>query len=185
MSGRAVDFRGLRTSGRLGLAGALLACALFPAAAAAQGRSCPTIGTKAPPFSILMSDGREGVSLRKALDKKVPVVLGFWAWHCKPCQTELPELQAIADRLGNRIAVILVHVGPDEAKMKANLDQLRVRLPSASDDTEKKRERYCADSLPRTYILDKEGVIRFVFEEKNDGFTDTLLEELRKLGVEG
>ena len=114
--------------------------------------------------TVSMADGSEGVVLNHALHKGVPVVVVFWAWDCVPCGKELPEIQRIANELGSKAAFLLIHDGPDEDRMKTRLAQLKITLPAASDDSRIKEERYCVDSLPRTYVIDGGGVIRAVFK---------------------
>jgi thiol-disulfide isomerase/thioredoxin len=155
--------------------------ALLPQAARAEETKCDLkVGSKAPPFSISMSDGSEGVVLRKALAKGKPVVVAFWAYHCKPCQHELPILQKLSDELGDQVTFLLIHDGPDETLMKAKLTELKITLPSASDDTRAKEERYCVRELPRTFVLDHEGIVRAIFETADE---PKLRDQLVQLGV--
>lgn len=146
----------------------------------AAGKCDVKVGAKAPPFSVSMADGSEGVVLRKALAKKVPVVVAFWAHHCKPCAQELPMLQKLSEEVGDKVAFLLIHDGPDEALMKAKLAELKVNLPSASDDTRAKEDRYCVTELPRTFLLDGTGTVRAIFEKADD---KQLRVELNSLGV--
>lgn len=137
-------------------------------------------GTKAPPFSLSMADGSEGVVLSKALAKGKPVVVAFWAYHCVPCQKELPMLQQLSEELKDKVNFLLVHAGPDETRMKQKLAELKVTLPSASDDTHKKEERYCVTALPKTFVLDKTGIIQAILPIADEA---KLREELAKLGA--
>lgn len=142
--------------------------------------SCPQaeVGAKAPPFSISMSDGTPGVVLREALGKKGPVVVVFWHHLCIPCQTELPMLQRLAEEPGHPATYLLIHSGPDEKRMKEKLQELGITLMSASDDTKAKAERYCVSELPRTFVLDREGVIRASLGEVTEA---RLRDELTRL----
>jgi thiol-disulfide isomerase/thioredoxin len=166
---------------------AVLSAAVLLSAGVARANdkaSCPEPGLKAPPFAILMANGQEGVSLRKALADKVPVVLGFWAHWCEPCKEELPVLQKLSKELAGRANFVLVHVGPDEAKMKSELTKLGITIPSASDDTMKKKDRYCANDLPLTFLLDGQGVVKKKFGAMTVAeFEKSLLAELSSLGV--
>ena len=45
-----------------------------------------------------------------ALDK--PVVLNFWAGLCPPCRAEMPDLQRVNDRFGDRVLLFGLDVGP-------------------------------------------------------------------------
>jgi len=148
---------------------AVLATLMLGAAGANAEPKCEAqVGLKAPPFSISMSDGSEGVVLRKALAKGAPVVVVFWAYDCVPCTRELPMLQRLADELGDKVTFQLIHDGPDETRMAAKLAELKVRLPSASDDTRAKEQRYCVHELPRTYVLDREGIIRAILDRADE-----------------
>lgn len=166
-------------------AAALVSLALAaPALAAPAAPACPDVGAKAPPFALLMSDGREGVSLRKALEKKVPIVLDFWRYDCKPCKEELPFLQKVQKDFEGKVTFLLVHVGPDEQKMADKLKELGISLTSASDDTMKKKEKYCANELPLTLLIDANGVIRSKYNGlKLAEFEQKLLADLASLGV--
>ena len=120
-------------------------------------------GVKAPPFSIIMSDGTPGVSLAAGIRKKVPIVVNFWAYNCTGCVEELPMLQKVATDLAGKASVMLVHAGKDEVKMKAKLAELGVKLPSASDDYKETTRSYCVSELPRTFVLSPSGVVQSSF----------------------
>ena len=164
---------------RLSLALVLAAVLSGPAASAAP-QCAVAQGAKAPPFSLSMADGSEGVVLGRALAKGVPVVVIFWAWDCVPCGKELPQIQRIANELGPKASFLLIHDGPDEEKMKKRLAELNVTLPSASDDSRMKEERYCVDSLPRTFVIDKGGIVRNIFKQFDE---PALRDALAKLGA--
>jgi cytochrome c biogenesis protein CcmG, thiol:disulfide interchange protein DsbE len=159
-----------------------LVCALVLAALVTGTSSRATaaqcmvdVGKKAPPFSLSMADGSEGVVLNRALAKGVPVVVIFWAWDCVPCGKELPQVQHLANELGSKVSFLLIHDGPDEEKMKTRLAELKITLPSASDDSRMKEERYCVDSLPRTFVIDKTGIVRAIFKQYDEtGLRDVL-----------
>ncbi len=166
----------------LGLACALAAVLMLPGKAHAAGNECEKIkvGEKAPPFSLSMADGSEGLVLRKAIERKKPIVLVFWAHHCIPCRKELPTLQRLSVEWGDKVTFMLVHAGQDETLMKSKMAELHVSLPAASDDTEAKVGRYCVKELPRTFVLDSKGVIQAILQEANE---DTLRSAVAALGV--
>jgi thiol-disulfide isomerase/thioredoxin len=165
------------------VAGLMVALVLGQASLARASEPACTVkvGSRAPPFSLSMADGSDGVSLNRALAKGVPVVVGFWAYHCVPCQKELPMLQKLAKELGPKATFLLIHAGPDETKMKQKLAELQITaLPSASDDTHRKEERYCVTSLPHTFVVDKTGIITAILPVADEA---RLRAELGKLGA--
>ena len=163
------------------LAGAVAFAGLLAGPRATAEEKCDLkVGSKAPPFSVSMADGSEGVVLRKGLNKHAPVIVAFWAYHCVPCTHELPMLQKLSYELGDKVSFLLVHDGPDESLMRQKLTELKVKLKSASDDSRAKEDRYCVHELPRTFLIDKEGIIRAIFDKADE---PRLREELSRLGV--
>lgn len=63
-----------------------------------KGRSAP-----AAPFA-----GPDGATTTLAAFKGKPVLLNLWATWCVPCVREMPALEALAKREGDRLAVVTV-----------------------------------------------------------------------------
>jgi thiol-disulfide isomerase/thioredoxin len=75
----------------------------------------PLAGEIAPDFEITDIDGKR----HRLSDFRGQVVfLNFWATWCVPCQAELPEIYALQDEYGDRLATIEVDRGesPDKAR---------------------------------------------------------------------
>lgn len=91
------------------------------------------------------------------------VVVNFWASWCTPCIAEMPSIQRLADALaGSRASVIGVNVGEGELRAKAVSERLGIRFPVLIDKDSAAFERWGAQVLPTTYVLDGEGVVRFL-----------------------
>lgn len=159
-----------------------LAAALLPSLsrAAAPPACAVKVGAHAPPFVLNRADGRDGVALERTLARNVPVVVVFWAYYCAACQWELPILQQISRQVGDKVAFLLIHDGPDEERMKAILAQLKITLPSASDDAQAKEQEYCVKELPTTVILDRKGVVKDILDPPD---IPRLRNDLVQLGV--
>jgi thiol-disulfide isomerase/thioredoxin len=163
------------------LAIASFLAALVPTAPAAgepmtATRACPAPGSVAPAFSFpVPRTNNERISLRSLKSKGRPIVLAFWAFSCAPCIREMPALRRLAAEWGDRVSVLLIHVGGPEDRMLAALDRWLIGLPSALDESKKRSvEQYCADELPRLYVIDAKGAVQASFGGLGDALDSTV-----------
>lgn len=93
------------------------------------------------------------------------VLLNFWATWCGPCVEEMPTLQKVnagefdSDKV--RLSVLAVNRQEDASTIRAFLDENKIDLPIAVDETGRFSRAYAITNLPRTFILDPDGVIRY------------------------
>ncbi len=159
--------RVLRTVRVLGVLAALC-LALAPAALALEP------GDPAPEFTAPALDGGEDVSLADYRGKVV--YLDFWASWCAPCLQSLPQLEALQHELGPRgFQVVAVNVDQDPVKARRLLAKLDIGYPSASDPKGELPGKYELPTMPTSFVVDANGVIRIV----HSGFRDGDLDELR------
>ncbi|MFZ2361452.1 MAG: TlpA disulfide reductase family protein [Anaerolineae bacterium] len=121
----------------------------------------PAIGHPAPQFSLptLAGDAFDLADLRGQ-----PVVLNFWASWCGPCRAEMPELQRLHERLGEAGVVVLgVNQGESPQTAAAFLQALGLDFPVALDQRTGVSQQYLVNSLPTTFFIDRDGVIRSTF----------------------
>lgn len=142
---------GLRTAG---LALVLAGTALGPAAAAA-----PPEGSQAPAFSLPALDATR-FSLTHA--RGHVVVVNFFATWCPPCRAETPDLNAAEKKYGAK-GVIFVGVDDEEnpALVSIFTRSKGVRYPIALDKDGAVARSYDVRAIPTTYVLDRDGVIRY------------------------
>jgi thiol-disulfide isomerase/thioredoxin len=87
-------------------------------------------------------------------------VVNFWATWCPPCKQEMPILQRVA---ASEPDVIVLEVDLMEPGDRARnfLDSLGLdRLQPVFDNDGATTRRYGVLSLPSTFFIDKDGVIR-------------------------
>ncbi|WHY99837.1 redoxin domain-containing protein [Peribacillus simplex] len=117
------------------------------------------IGAKAPNFSLKTLDGKE-VELSDYKGKKV--MLNFWATWCPPCKKEMPDMEKYAQQAGADVVVLAVNIDP-ENDVQAFVEDNGVTFTIPLDSQSAKNpvnERYKILSIPTTYFIDKEGIIR-------------------------
>ena len=135
-------------------------------------------GETAPSFPFVDADGKR----RTIADfRGKPVLLNLWATWCAPCVKEMPTLDALAAREGDRLMVLPVSQdGLDPAKVapyfaKANFHKLQPFI-----DAEMAFSLQLGLNLPATILYDSAG--REVWRKQGD--TDWAGEAAAKLIAE-
>ena len=122
----------------------------------------------APAFTLQDAAGKR-VSLKQYRGKVV--LLNFWATWCGGCKKEMPQFDALQQRLGKRkLAVLGVSVdekGWDVVKpFLASGVKVSYRMALANEALTKD---YAVQSLPATFLIDKQGNIAAKYSGVADG----------------
>jgi len=129
----------------------------------------------AAPFDLTTAKG-ETLSLRDLRGKVV--VLNFWATTCGPCIVELGVLQEVyAKRFDADEGVEFVAISTDtnKALVAPFVQKCGWTFPVLLTDGTIEKPYGCETTIPQTYILDKQGNIRFHHEGYlADGFLERL-----------
>jgi thiol-disulfide isomerase/thioredoxin len=140
-------------------------------------------GDIAPSFRAPRLDGSGTLSLAD-LSGKV-VFVDFWASWCAPCQKSMPQLDALAKEFpAERFALIGVNQDKDAAAAKKALGKRPVGYPSASDPEGGLPARFGLETMPTAYLIDGDGVIRYVHRGFREGDIEEVRERIQKLLVE-
>ena len=143
--------------------GLTLGCATTGTGEGASGGN--QVGAPAPDIKVELLGGKS-VFLDDYHGKVV--LLDVWASWCGPCKQELPMLDDMARRLrGEGVEVLAVSVDQERGNV---VKFLKARphwsLTIAHDPSGQIADRLAPEKMPTSYIIDREGVIRFV----NSGF---------------
>lgn len=123
-----------------------------------MGTKPPETGRPALPFQTETVEG-EPVTLSDYRGKVI--VLTFWATWCEPCKKEMPEIQAAYEKhKEDGLVVLAVNFGEKRDAAKAFMDQMGLTFPVLMDRRANIAERYAVVSLPVTFFIDKDGIIR-------------------------
>jgi peroxiredoxin len=136
-------------------------------------------GDRAPNFRIKVDDGSE-IEVDRLRGKVV--VLNFFATWCGPCIMELPHIQETWDTYRSRTDFALLVVGREETSetVAAFKKQQSYTFPMAADPKRSAYSRYAKELIPRTYLISRDGMIRFVCTGFNEKRLDDLKSELAK-----
>jgi cytochrome c biogenesis protein CcmG/thiol:disulfide interchange protein DsbE len=92
----------------------------------------------------------------------VPTVLNLWASWCGPCREELPLVQGLADRAGDRLGVVGVISRDGGPQAESFAEDAAATFPSAFDGDGDLMAELGIGALPYTYFLDADGGIAHV-----------------------
>lgn len=128
--------------------------------AGATARPAGQIGLPAPNFNLLSPTG-ESITLS---DYEGQVVLvNMWATWCPPCKAELPDINAFYEAHKDEGFVVLaVNSQEDAATVDAFIQAKSFHFPVALDSRGEVMNLYQAPGLPTTYIIDRNGAIRYI-----------------------
>ncbi|KHF37403.1 Thiol-disulfide oxidoreductase ResA [Paenibacillus sp. P1XP2] len=93
------------------------------------------------------------------------ILLNFWASWCEPCKQEAPELNAIAEKYKDSLAVYGVNVTKYDTKKNAQkfVDKYGVQFPVMFDlKADIYEKQYKGVVFPTNVLIDKRGVVQEV-----------------------
>lgn len=121
-----------------------------------------TVERRAPDFS---AQTLEGEPFRLADYRGEVVVLNVWATWCPPCRVEMPGFVDLQNELGDR-GVQFVGVAVDRegaGAVRSFVEEREVNYPQIVSPSLAARY-FPGDVVPRTYVIDKQGRIRYSHE---------------------
>ncbi len=121
----------------------------------------PRIGDPAPAYAARTIEGNP-VSL---VDLRGRVVLlNIWATWCHPCRKEIPELQALFEREQSRgleVIGVSIDAGGEDEEVAEFAEKYDVTYPIWRDADGRVSTTFAAVGVPATYLIDREGVLRW------------------------
>ena len=115
----------------------------------------------APDFTVFDQDGNP-VKLSDFAGK--PVVLNFWASWCPSCRTEVPKINQLAAKYGERgMAFVAINVGFNDSVERAQAFARKTGMtyPAIFDGSGQITEPYQLIGVPTIIIADNKGVIQY------------------------
>ncbi len=142
-----------------------------------------SVGMTAPDFTAHTTDGGE-ITLSDYRGQVV--ILEFWGAWCAPCKASMPHLQDLYERYHSR-GLVVIAVSTDQEEQdtidflneNGYTDFISVWEPGGKHESPITK-LYGVDSsfvgIPRTYVLDRQGIIRYVGHPMN--LTDEFIQGL-------
>jgi cytochrome c biogenesis protein CcmG, thiol:disulfide interchange protein DsbE len=113
------------------------------------------------------------------------VLLEFWATWCPPCRATIPELVSIQQKYKNRDFVVLgISIDDEGAGLRTELlnfsKEFHINYPVLMGNEAVEHE-YKVWSIPRSFLIDKEGRIRDSYSGYIDQYESKVSAEVERL----
>jgi len=137
------------------------------------------IGQKAPDFTLKNTQG-ENLSLAEQRGKII--VINFWASWCAPCRKEMPVLQKFHEKYNDLgVSVWGVNVEQENQAGRNFLKGLDLTFPIFFDQSNTISATYQVKAMPSTVIVDRDGLVRYVFRGYKEGYERKYAKAIKKL----
>ena len=136
----------------------------------------------APDFKAETLDGRK-IELSKLL-KDGPVLISFWATHCKPCIQELRDIKKSYDEFEKKGFKLLAisQDGPRSISKVRNLvSSLRWRYVVVLDTDMSISRKYQVLGIPHIVLIDKNGKVTYTHTTYRKGDDEIIKEKISEL----
>ena len=106
--------------------------------------------------------------------------VNFWATWCPPCRTEMPAMQALADRYGDELLILGVDWGEERSAVEDFVERYGISYPILLDPSLDDYYRWSPQfGLPRHYFVGPDGtVLREVIGELPPDRMAEILDEM-------
>lgn len=121
------------------------------------------VGQAAPNFTL--SD-MKGQAMTLSSLRGHPVIINFWASYCAPCQDELPLLNAFYQQhQADGLVILGINEGEPMSTITDYAQRYKIAYQVLADPTYafNADTSYDPSPLPRSYFIDKQGIVRAVF----------------------
>lgn len=154
----------------------LIILILFPSVIFSQ-----IISREAPGFSGYSASG-EQINLSDYKGKIL--ILDFWASWCGPCKQEFPFLIDLYNKYSDKnFSVLAVNLDENSSSMEKFIANQGKDVPFKiiSDTKGKFAELYKVEAMPSSFVIDKNGIVRYAHIGFTSSDKDKFTGEIEKL----
>lgn len=137
------------------------------------------MNTPAPDFTLRSKDHG---NLRLEDHRGQVLMVNFWASWCGPCRQEMPLMEQLYQKY-SKFGFEILAVNVDERSELADgfLAKVPVSFPILYDADNQISELYEVDAMPTTFMIDRDGTIRYLHRGYKPGYEVEYEKQIRKL----
>lgn len=157
----------------------IFSCLVFVLAINNIGAQTVQEGLKAPDFSLYNLEGE-----KSTLDdyKGKVVVIKMWFKECAPCLQEIPKVNRLVEKYKNRTDIVFIAPAPnDKRTLKKFARKVDFNYEIMYSSYEMLREYNTMRRYPSHCIIDKYGVVSFLYEGSSQTIDKTIEAEILKV----
>ena len=137
------------------------------------------VGDTLPHFEVLMSDG--SLVTDDFLKGSVSIVM-FFHTSCPDCQQALPRMQHIYDEYASKeVRIALISREEDPYSIETYWNDNGLDMPYSAQTDREVYELFAMSRIPRIYISDENGTVRYIFTDDPVPSYDDLKSALESL----
>ena len=130
------------------------------------------VGDSLPDFRVEMNDGRTVTD--ESLSQTVSVIM-FFHTSCPDCQQVLPQMQKIYDEYSSKsVQIALISREETAGTIESFWQEKGLKMPYSAQKNKVVYETFAQTRIPRVYICEKGGIIRYIFTDDPNPLYDDL-----------
>ena len=129
-------------------------------------------GDSIPDFEVVMADG---TVVTDDMLKKTASVIMFFHTSCPDCQQVLPQMQRIYDEYASEgVSFALISREDSDEGISLFWEENSLSMPYSAQKDRVVYEKFAKERIPRVYICEKGGIIRYVYTDNPNPSYDDL-----------
>lgn len=152
----------------------LIPMLILALAACGKKQAAIKIGDKLPEMSLAALDGPQ-MQLPAGIQGKLTVIL-YWAEGCKYCESGMPEIETMYERLKDKGFMFLtIQIGGQPGASEELKKRFAITFPMLHDPKSATIKAYGIAGVPTMFLVDRDGTVR---EKILGGLEAQALEEM-------
>jgi peroxiredoxin len=138
----------------------------------------PEIGKMASSFSMSAVNGGS----KLAVEKGKVVIVDFWATWCEPCKKSFPKYQELYVKYkASGLEILAISVDDEKKEIPDFIRTYGAKFPVGWDEGHRIADCFKPSNMPSAYVIDKNGVVKYVHTGYRDGEEKELEKEIKEL----